>query len=410
MRNHSSSRKGSRGDFLQVTRVAYLVSDYDAPSHTFVRREVAALRALGTEICAFSIRPGVDSASGASSVLGRPLLAYFSALITALVGNPISFLATWNLARRHRPPGFRALLWAQFHFVEAIMLAGLLSKARAIHLHVHFANSGATVGMLAANYLRLPWSLTLHGISETDFPAGLLLPEKISHANFVACASYFMQAQAMRLVSSQQWHKFRIVRCGVDSHRLDQINTNLVSSDIPKLICVGRLSPEKGHLGLLEVIQRLRAKGIDCIITLVGDGPSRLVIEELTERLNLRDRVFFAGFLAEGETLSAIADSDILVLPSLMEGLPVVLIEALALGKPVVASRVAGIPELIEHGKMGLLFTPSDTDALEDAITQILNDRDAWTEMGRVGRARVKDEFEISKIARKLREFLIPGP
>lgn len=390
-----------------MTRVAYLVSDYDAPSHTFVRREVAALRALGTDVCAFGIRASGNSDSDATSVLGRPFLAYLSALTFTLIGNPIRFLSTWNLARRHRPPGLRALLWAQFHFVEAIMLARLVFQAGAAHLHVHFANSGATVGMLAAHYLQMTWSLTLHGISETDYPAGLLLPEKISRAKFVACASYFMQAQAMRQVSSEQWHKFRIVRCGVDSCRLEQISANSIGSDIPKLICVGRLSPEKGHLGLLEVIQRLRVKGIDCIITLVGDGPSRLVIEALTERLGLRDRVFFAGFLSEGETLSAIADSDILVLPSFMEGLPVVLIEALALGKPVVASRVAGIPELVEHGKMGLLFTPSDTAALEDAITDILNARDAWTEMGRIGRACVKDEFELSKIALKLQNFFV---
>ena len=390
-----------------MTRVAYLVSDYDAPSHTFVRREVAALRALGTDVCAFSIIKSGNSDSEAISVLGRPFLAYFSSLISALIVSPLRFVSTWNLARRHRPPGLRALLWAQFHFVEAIMLAKLLSHAATMHLHVHFANSGATVGMLAAHYLRMTWSLTLHGISETDYPAGLLLPEKISRAKFVACASYFMQAQAMRQVSEEQWYKFRLVRCGVDCRRLAQIRASSNGSDIPKLICVGRLSPEKGHLGLLEVIQRLRVKGIDCCVTLVGDGPSRLEIEARTERLGLRDRVFFSGFLSEGETLAAIADSDILVLPSFMEGPPVVLIEALALGKPVVASRVAGIPELVEHGKIGLLFTPSDTAALEDAITQILNDRDAWIEMGRAGRARVKDEFESSRIARKLQRFFM---
>lgn len=386
-----------------MNRVAYLVSDYDAPSHTFVRREVAALRALGTDVCAFSINESDKSDSEASSVLGRPLLAYLSALISALISNPIRLLSTWKLAWRHRPPGLRAILWAQFHFVEAVMLSKLLSQAGTTHLHVHFANSGATVGMLAANYLRLPWSLTLHGISETDYPAGLLLSEKIFHANFVACASYFMQAQAMRQVSPEQWPKFRIVRCGVDCRRLEQIHASSIGSGIPKLICVGRLSPEKGHLGLLEVMRRLRNKGIDFNLNLVGDGPSRDAIEGLADSLRLRDRIRFSGFLKEDETLFAIAESDILILPSFMEGLPVVLIEALALGKPVVASRVAGIPELIEHGQSGLLFTPSDLTALEEAITQILFDSDIWKKMGRAGQIRIEDEFDSLKIARILK-------
>lgn len=385
-----------------MINVAYLVSDYSAPSHTFVRREVRALRALGTSVTAFDIRTSGNSENEAISVLGRPLLAYLSALISALIGNPRKFFTTWVLAQRHRPPGSRAFLWAQFHFVEAIMLAGLLSRAGTTHLHVHFANSGATVGMLAANYLELPWSLTLHGISELDYPAGLLLPDKISHATFVACASYFIQAQAMRLVTPDQWHKFRIVRCGVDCHNLKQIHKKFNSSTIPKLICVGRLSPEKGHLGLLEVMHELRNKGLDFSLTLIGDGPSRFLIEALVDELGLRDRVFFSGFLKEEDTLSAISESDILILPSFMEGLPVVLIEALALGKPVVSSRVAGIPELVEDGKSGILFTPSNSQDLERAILGILKDGDAWARMGHIGRARVEQEFNVSRIGKRL--------
>lgn len=385
-----------------MTRIAYLVSDYDAPSHTFVRREVAALQHLGADIVAFSIRPGSKPDSDVTSVLGRSPLAYLLALIASAVKRPPRFFSTWHLALRHRPPGLRAILWAQFHFVEALVLARLLSQAGASHLHVHFANSGATVAMLAADYLRVPWSLTLHGISETDFPAGLLLPDKIARAKFVACASYFMQAQAMRMVSPDQWHKFQIVRCGVDSYRLGQMAIELARSDLPRLICVGRLSPEKGHLGLLEVISRLRARGIDCRLSLVGDGPLRPAIEDVVERMNLGDWVSLGGFLTEDDTLAAIASSDILVLPSFMEGLPVVLIEALAMGKPVVASRVAGIPELVEHGRSGLLFTPSDTEDLEEVLARILIDRTDWVTLGAAGKARVRSEFDSLQIAKPL--------
>jgi glycosyltransferase involved in cell wall biosynthesis len=289
------------------------------------------------------------------------------------------------------------------------MLAKVLAQEGIGHLHVHFANSGATVGMLAAHYMRLPWSLTLHGISETDYPAGLLLPEKILEASFVACASYFMQAQAMRHVSPEHWHKFRIVRCGVDCARIQKISVSASRSETPRLICVGRLSPEKGHVGLLKVMRRLLDRGVVFDLNLVGDGPSRTAIEELVDGLDLRDRVRFSGYLSESDTLTAIAESDMLVLPSFMEGLPVVLVEAFALGKPVIASRVAGIPELVEHGKSGFLFTPSDSTALEDALERVLAAESTWTEMGRVGQARVEHEFEISTAAGILQRLFLPS-
>lgn len=385
-----------------MTRIAYLVSDYFAPSHTFVRREVAALRNLGAEILAFSIRPSKDPDNDVVSVLGRSPWEYLTSLIASATAHPRRFLATWQLAMGHRPPGLRAILWAQFHFVEALVFARVLSNVGATHLHVHFANSGATVGMLAADYLRVPWSLTLHGISETDFPAGLLLPSKIARAEFVACASYFMQAQAMRIVSPDQWYKFRIIRCGVDSHRLGQMTTLQTRSGPPKLICVGRLSPEKGHLGLLEVIFQLRQRGNICSLSLIGDGPFRPEIERRVQDLDLCDIVSLEGFLDEADTLQAIASSDILILPSFMEGLPVVLIEALALGKPVLASRVAGIPELVEHGQSGLLFTPSDSEDLKDVLTRILANRTEWVKLGAAGKAIVRREFDSMEIAKQL--------
>lgn len=216
-----------------------------------------------------------------------------------------------------------------------------------------------------------------------------------------------MQAQAMRNVSPEHWRKFRIVRCGVDCGRIQSIPVSTTDSGIPRLICVGRLSPEKGHVGLLEVMQRLRDKGVLFDLTLVGDGPSRAAIETLVDRLGLRDRVHFSGYLSESDTLTAIAESDVLVLPSFMEGLPVVLIEAFALGKPVVASRVAGIPELVEHGKSGLLFTPSDLTALEEALNQMLSARGVWTDMGRAGQMRVEDEFELSIAAKIMQQCFL---
>jgi len=388
-----------------VKRIAYLVSDYDAPSHTFVRREVAALRALGRDIVTFSIRRTCQADADATSILGQPTSVFAWSLIASVAKRPIRFLTTWSLAVQHRPPGLRALLWAHFHLIEALVLSHCLTKLQVAHLHVHFANSGATVAMLAARYSAINWSMTLHGISETDYPAGLLLADKITRAQFVACASYFMKAQAMRQVPPAYWRKFRVIRCGVDSKLLSTMIDRLQQSRVPKLICVGRLSPEKGHLNLIEAISNLRLKGVHCELTLVGDGPFRGIIEETISTLHLQNYVTLHGFLNEVDTLQAIASSDILVLPSFMEGLPVVLIEALGMAKPVLASRVAGIPELIEDGKTGLLFTPADTESLENRLHDLVSDRRRWNEFGAAGKAKVAEEFDSLQIAKQIQEL-----
>ncbi len=375
-----------------MSLIAYLVSDYDAPSHTFVRREVAALRAHGTDILPFSVRRGVRDSGAAPALLGRSPLAYISAIGWAIATRPRLFAAAWRLACRHRVPGWKAWIWAQFHFVEAVLLAKLLSAAGATRLHSHFANSGATVGLIAAHLAQLPWSLTLHGISETDFPAGLLLPEKIERASFVACASYFMRAQAMRQVEPTHWPKMTIVRCGIDVTSLPPPAPHGTSGPA-RLVCVGRLSPEKGFVGLLEAVAAIAASNVPLQLTIVGDGPMHDIVHRRVRALGLNDLIRFTGSLAEADTLAEIAQADILVLPSLMEGLPVVLIEAMALGRPVVASRVAGIPELVEEGVSGLMFAPSDWFELEAALRRLIEARREWAAMGEAGRKRVEAEF-----------------
>lgn len=388
-----------------MIRVAYLVSEYFAPSHTFVRREVAALREAGLTITPFAIQAS-EHDEGVKAVLGRSFYEYSIAFLQAFVRQPRLLISSWLLALRHRPPGLRPLLWSQFHFLEAVLLAKLIKSAQCTHLHNHFANSAATVGMIAAHFLKIPWSFTLHGISETDYPAGMLLGEKLQRADFVACASYFMRAQAMRSVDVNYWKKMHIVRCGVN---LEQLGTRGIPSDkrdasaTVKLITVGRLSAEKGYFGLLEVLSRLNAEGCAFSATIVGDGPSGEAIRARVDALSLNSTVRFTGALSEAETLAEIRRNDVMVLPSLMEGLPVVLIEALAMHKAVVASCVAGIPELVAPGVTGLLFTPSNWDDLEIQLRRLLLDPELCSALGNAGFDRVEAEFQIESAATTLR-------
>jgi colanic acid/amylovoran biosynthesis glycosyltransferase len=388
-----------------MTRIAYLVSDYAAPSHTFVRREVAALRRRGLTILPFSIRSGpfnVDQE--APAVLDAPLHRLMARALGTILGSPTRSARTWLLAQHHRAPGLRAWLWAQFHFTEALVLAAMLRAAGADRLHSHFANSGATVGMLAAHLLRLPWSLTLHGISETDSPAGVLLPKKIERADFVACASWFMRAQGMRTVPQELWSKFHIVRCGVALDSLPPPRSTERSGTV-RFVTVGRLSAEKGHPGLLEALRNVIASGVDAELVIIGDGPLRLAIERQIRTLHLADRVILRGTLPELETLAEIAEGDIFVLASLMEGLPVVLMEAMALSKPVIAPSVAGIPELVRDNETGLLFWPGDWGGLAQCMRRVAHDAPLRQRLARASRSHMECEFDIERAIEPLSQL-----
>jgi glycosyltransferase involved in cell wall biosynthesis len=220
-----------------------------------------------------------------------------------------------------------------------------------------------------------------------------------------------MQAQAMRMVNPSHWAKMHIVRCGINLSALPQVNNHPAKEAGPiKMICVGRLSPEKGYFGLLDALANLRADTIDFEITIVGDGPSGQKLHDRVAFLGLSENVCFTGFLPEVDTLDAINQSDIFILPSLMEGLPVVLIEALALRKAAIASRVAGIPELIKDGHSGLLFTPSDWTDLERQIRRTVRNRQLRESLGRNGRSIVEKNFQSRSAAKQLAALFLADP
>jgi glycosyltransferase involved in cell wall biosynthesis len=310
---------------MQTTRltgssIGYLVSQYPTKSHTFIRREIDALRMRGLPVRVFSIRSApVESGQSASYraafeetcyLLPARIATMASAHGKALLRRPISYFRVLLLAMRHRVPGLRAMTWAIFHFAEAILLAHELERRGIRHLHNHFANSGANVGLLASQFLRIPWSLTLHGISETDYPAGYLLGSKIEAARFVVCASYFMRAQAMRAVPPEHWHKIIVVRCALDLTAIPHAAKSRSVQPV-HMICVSRLSPEKGHEGLLEAFAILRSQHVDAFLTIVGDGPELHRIRESVRARRLCDHVSLLGALSEEQALLQIAHSRI---------------------------------------------------------------------------------------------------
>jgi colanic acid/amylovoran biosynthesis glycosyltransferase len=386
--------------------IAYLTSEYPAVSHTFIKREVTALRRRGVSVHTFSVRRGTqESATAPASadtdttftVLDQSIARFAGSHLRTFFRSPGRYLRTALFALHHRPPGLKALLLSFAYFAEAGVLADEIRRRSIQHLHTHFANAGATVGLLSARLAGTTWSFVVHGPSETDYPAGYLLGEKVIAADMVVCVSWFGHSQAMRLVDSNHWGKFRLVRCGLPFDALPQ--PVLEGRNPSMIICVGRLCADKAQAGLLKAFAKVRDRFPKAELVLVGDGPSRPELEELAQSLGIADATVFRGRLPEQETLAEISRAGMMVLPSFWEGLPVALMEAMALGIPVITSRIAGVPELVHDGDNGLLFAPANWSELAAAMAKLLDDPALGSRLASAARIAVERQHDIQQSA-----------
>lgn len=393
-----------------LPRLAYLTSLYPAVSHTFIQREISGLRALGFQVATCSMRrpddahltgPEERDAADTSFYIietGKRPLAALAALGAAL-SSPARLLRTVALAWRTAPPGVRGLSKQLFYLIEAIILSRHLRAQEIDHLHNHFADPSANVAMLTSALSGIPFSYTLHGPAELYEPEKWQLREKTARAAFVVCISHFARSQAMYFSDPAHWDKLRIVHCGVEPGRYDRPAPPAHAG--LNLVFVGRLTPIKGLRVLIDAMIHVHATHPDLTLTLVGDGEDRAHLEALARPLG--DAVRFAGFRSQDGVAEAVAGSDALVLPSFAEGLPVVLMEALAAGKPVIATQVAGVGELVEHGVSGLLVPASDAAALTEAITTLAETPpEARARMGEAGRDKVRAEFDARTEAARI--------
>lgn len=390
-------------------RIAYLTGEYPALSHTFILREIAALRAEGREVLACAIRQtsGAHIAGEAEAEEARNTFYVIRAakspagLLGALrygLAKPGRLGTALKLAIRTSPPGPKAMLWQMFYLIEALVLARHLSDKGVRHLHNHFANSSCSVAMLAACLADIPFSFTLHGPAIFFEPRLWRIDEKIARAKFVACISHFCRSQGMIFADPEHWPKMKIVHCGVTPERYASDG----HAPGKQLIFVGRLAAVKGIAVLLRAFAGVQERHPDARLTLIGDGVERPALEALASTLGLAESVTFAGPKTQAEVAETLATADLFVLPSFAEGVPVVLMEAMASGLPVIATRIAGISELVEEGVAGRLVPPGSDAALAEAITALLDDPAARTAMGKAGRAQVEDAFDIAKEAAKI--------
>jgi colanic acid/amylovoran biosynthesis glycosyltransferase len=394
-------------------KVAYIVAGYPRTSHSFIRREIKALESLGVEVFRYSNRPLdeplVTDADRKEHERTRVILSvgpagHALALAAVAIRRPLIFARSFATALRLGRRSERGLLRHVAYLAEAAVLERWLRGTGVCHLHAHFGGNTTTVALLCRCLGGPPFSFTIHGLDEYDNAR-----EKVSHAAFVCAISSFGKAQLYRRVNTIDWFKIREIHCGVDVELLTAPLTPV--PEAPRLVCVARFHVEKGHLILLEAAARLAAEGVRFEIVLVGDGPLRPAIEERVRRLGLEGRVKLAGWMSEERVREAILASRALVLTSFAEGLPVVLMEALALGRPVIASTLSGIPELVLPGTNGWLVPAGSVEALVPAMREALEASVARLEaMGRAGAALVAERYDTRREAGKLQALFRSAP
>jgi colanic acid/amylovoran biosynthesis glycosyltransferase len=396
-------------------RVAYLVNQYPKVSHSFIRREIRALEKLGVAVERISLRKSGEELVDAEDRLeSEQTYVVLSGGTSGLLFGMISCLATCPLAL-FRAVRLTALLARRVprswkHWAYLAEAAALTSKYRAAppaHIHAHFGTNSATVALLWSSLSGIPFSFTAHGPEEFDRPEALGLDIKIARARFVVAISNFGCSQLMRWCPSDQWEKLHVVHCGVDDSFLDPSKSSPVP-DVRRVVCVGRLCEQKGHGILVEAAARLLAEGESFELVLVGDGPLRSQIEALARDRGLNGRLRITGWKSGLEVTQEVLAARVLVLPSFAEGLPVVLMEALALRRPVISTYVAGIPELVAPGVCGWLVPAGSVTALCEALRSAFRTPIERLEaMGEMGALRVRQDHCALTEAGKLRELFV---
>ncbi|MDX1781083.1 MAG: glycosyltransferase, partial [Thalassovita sp.] len=309
--------------------------------------------------------------------------------------DPGAYFRALRLALRTSPGGFRAMLYQMFYFAEAVVLAAHLRDRGVRHLHNHIAKASCTAAMLCHEISGIPYSFTLHGPDIFFEPIRWRLDEKIARASFTACISDFCRSQGMSFAERDHWARMHIVHCGVEPGRYAEAGNRAGS----RLLFVGRMAAVKGLPVLFEALEQVIAARPNTRLTLIGDGPDREALEAEARQRGLAGHTDFLGYKSQAEVAEILQQVDALVLPSFAEGVPVVLMEAMAAGLPVVATQIAGIPELVDQGESGILVPSGDAVSLERAILQVLSDPGKAAEMGTKGRAKVARDFNIASEA-----------
>jgi len=400
-------------------RVCYVVNQYPKVSHSFIRREITAVEDLGATVDRVSVRgwdlelvdeKDVRERSRTFYILKSGMGPLLSAAARVALRSPAAFARALATTLRFARTSDRGYAHHLVYLLEAAVLAERVKAGAIQHIHAHFGTNSTDVAMLASLLSGVPFSFTAHGADEYDKPVQLNLPAKIHAARFGVAISHFGRGQLMRWCDPADWSRLHVVHCGLDDEFLAAPHQPVPGSapqPVPlaanRFVCVGRLCKEKAQLILVEAAARLRDAGVDVEIVLAGDGEMRAQVEDAIRRHGVQDRVSITGWIDGARVRREIEAARAVVLPSLTEGIPVALMEAMALGRTVVTTFVGGIPELVRSGENGWIVPCGDVDAVAGALRDCLQSPDdRLAEMAAAGRRRILADFNAAIEARRL--------
>jgi colanic acid/amylovoran biosynthesis glycosyltransferase len=399
-----------------MERICYLLHQFPRPTDTFIRREIRSLQKSGTCVKVISIwkpkqHDSSDNlvrewASDTQFALPRSSFSIFWILLVSALSSPIRFVSTIQLALSTSRPGLRGFVYQSYYFVEAAIAASLLRQNAITHVHNHIGDHSGTITMLAARLVGISYSITFHGWPVFFDAKYSRIKEKVRGARFTRSISYFCRSQLMMFSECDDPASYKIVHCGLE---IDKYHYRPPRREINYLLCIARLSPEKGLTSLIRALKILKDEGYNLELRLGGDGPMREQLKALTNEIGIAEQVHFLGYLTENEVGKELYNSDLFVLPSFVEGLPVSAMEAMAIGLPVIATNVGGTSELIEDGRTGILVRPSDPQSIAAAILKMIDDYPFRLSAAQLGRQKILEEFDIEKETAKLNQYFIEG-
>ena len=368
-------------------RIAYLSTDYPAVSHTFIQREIHALEARGIEVVPITLNRAPDaqlltdldrSDAARTFVVKSASAGVAVTLATTMLRHPLATLRGIRRAFGGTHGDLTRIRKQLLQFLEALLVWRHCRAERCDGLHAHFGQVPATVAWFTAAFAndvhrsgRFTWSVTIHGWHEFVTEDTSRLADKLDAADGVVCISSFTRSQLMRIGPVSAWPKIDVVRCGLD---LDDFpfRGERPAATVPTVVITARLSPEKGHLVLVQAVGRLRAAGTDVRVRCIGSGPFEADLREAAASAGVTDLIEFVGALAPSAVAAALREADVFCLPSFAEGLPVSIMEAMAVGVPVVTTYISGIPELVVNDHTGWVVPAGDAEALAAALASAL--------------------------------------
>jgi colanic acid/amylovoran biosynthesis glycosyltransferase len=383
---------------FEPVRIGYLVSQYPAVNHVFMLREVRLLRTLGFEIYVASIRqPDRDPRAMTSAEREEAQRTYYvksSGLVLqaqahchTAISRPIAYLSGLIGALR------MDALHGVFYFAEAVLVGYWMRQNRLTHVHTHYAS---TVGLILTRMFPVTLSITFHGPAEFENAVGSRLREKVEASLFSCGISQYGLSQIMAATGYSEWPKLELTPLGVDPAEFPPRPFRPDPSPF-QIVSVGRLAPVKGQHVLIAAMQRLVSEGRNIRLRLAGDGPDRAELQQDAADRGLHEHVLFEGNVNQDTLREFYRESDALVLSSFAEGLPVVLMEAMAMEIPCISPWVNGIPEIVTHAENGLLVPPGDAEALASAIARLMDDAELRRMLGQKARLKVLERFNLRR-------------